>query len=91
MQYLGTLKRRMFLARIKTDECPAPGDDLVGTNVEVADGSGKVVDAVLDHQGHCYCLYIAQIKKALGNSLRLLKRPKAEFHPLELPYPVTEE
>ncbi len=91
MQYLGKLKRRMFLARINTDECPAPGDDLVGTNVEVADGSGKVVDAVLDHQGHCYCLYIAQIKKAVGNSLQLLKQPKAEFYPLELPYPVSED
>ena len=91
MQYLGKLKRRMFLTRIETDECPVPGDDLVGTNTEVADGSGKVVDAVLDHQGHCFCLYIAQIKKALDNNLRLLKQPEAEFHPLELPYPVTEE
>lgn len=91
MQYLGTLKRRMFLARIETDECPAPGDDIVANRTEVADGSGKVVDAVLDHQGHCYCLYIAQIKKALGNSLQLLKQPEAGFYPLELPYPVSED
>lgn len=91
MQYLGKLKRRMFLARIETDKCPAPGDDLVAVNSEITDGSGKIVDAVIDHQGHCYCLYIAQIKKALDNSLRLLNQPGVEFHPLELPYPVPEE
>ncbi|MDH5355018.1 MAG: folate-binding protein [Gammaproteobacteria bacterium] len=92
MQYLGKLKRRMFLARIETNECPAPGDDLVGNSTGgAADGSGKIVEAVLDHQGHCYCLYIAQIKKALDNSLRLLKQPEAKFLPLNLPYPLADE
>lgn len=89
MQYLGKLKRQMFLARIETDTCPTPGDDLVATNTEAADGSGKVVDAVMDQQGHCYCLYVAQIKKAVENSLRLLNQPDATIHPLDLPYPLS--
>ena len=64
MQYLGKLKRRMFLVQLNTDICPEAGDDLVSLNSDVADGSGKVVDAVMDQHGQCFCLLIAQIKKA---------------------------
>ena len=86
MQYLGKLKRRMFLARIETDTLPAPGDDLVTSGKTVADGSGKVVDAEFDQDGICHCLYIAQISKAESGSLQLLKQPGSRIENVDLPY-----
>jgi len=86
MQYLGKLKRRMFLARIETDTLPAPGDDLVASGKTVADGSGKVVDAEFDQDGVCHCLYIAQISKAETGSLQLLNQPGSRIENVEMPY-----
>ncbi len=86
MQYLGKLKRRMFLARIETDCLPLPGDDLVTQGKTVVDGSGKVVDAVFDQEGICHCLYIAQIAKAEAGSLELLKQPESRIENVDLPY-----
>lgn len=89
MQYLGKLKRRMFLARLDTTELPAAGDELVSEGKSEADGSGKVVDAEFDGDGVCHCLYIAQIAKAEAGSLRLLKQPETKIQNLDLPYPIT--
>jgi folate-binding protein YgfZ len=86
MQYLGKLKRRMFLARIETDCLPLPGDDLVTQGKTVVDGSGKVVDAGFDQEGICHCLYIAQIAKAEAGSLELLKQPESRIENVDLPY-----
>lgn len=91
MQYLGTLKRRMFLAEIESDECPQAGEDLVVSGSDKADGSGKVVDAVFSSDSKCYCLFIAQIKKAEANQLRLLNQPRSEIKLLDLPYSVLDE
>jgi len=86
MQYLGKLKRRMFLARIETECLPLPGDDLVAQGKTVVDGSGKVVDAEFDQDGVCHCLYIAQIAKAEAGSLKLLKQPESRIENVDLPY-----
>lgn len=86
MQYLGKLKRRMFLARIDTGELPQPGDDLVAAGKSEPDGSGKIVDAAFDSEGVCYCLYIAQIARAEAGELRLLAQPDSKIENLELPY-----
>ena len=86
MQYLGKLKRRMFLARIETDCLPLPGDDLVTQGKTIADGSGKVVDAEFDQEGICHCLYIAQIAKAETGGLELLKQPESRIENVDLPY-----
>ncbi len=90
MQYLGKLKRRMFLAKISTDTCPVPGDDLAGQGVETVDGSGKIVDAVIDQRGICYCLFVAQINKAENNELQLFLQPQSPITLLELPYPLSK-
>jgi hypothetical protein len=86
MQYLGKLKRRMFLARLETDSLPLPGDELVSMGNAEVDGSGQVVDAEFDQDGVCYCLYIAQISKADAGSLQLLKQPRTAIQNLDLPY-----
>ncbi len=86
MEYLGKLKRRMFLARIETDCLPLPGDELVTQGATVIDGSGKVVDAEFDEDGICHCLYIAQIAKVHSGSLQLLAQPESSIHNVDLPY-----
>lgn len=45
MQYLGKLKRRMYLARVESDIPPAPGDELFARGSTSGQGAGKVVDA----------------------------------------------
>lgn len=91
MQYLGKLKRRMFLAELSTDRCPQAGDDLVDSAGNTIDGSGKVVDAVVAQSGKCYCLFIAQIKKAEGDQLKLLNHPGSKIILLDLPYSISDE
>lgn len=88
MQYLGKLKRRMFLAQLRTDRLPAPGEELVAPGSENADGSGKVVDAQFDPDGLCHCLYIAQIAKAESGGLQLLSQPDTRIENIELPYSI---
>jgi folate-binding protein YgfZ len=88
MEYLGKLKRRMFLARLDTDQLPLPGDALVTEGKTEIDGSGIVVDAQFDQHGVCHCLYIAQIGKAETGKLRLLTQPEVCPQNLDLPYPI---
>ncbi len=85
MQYLGKLKRRMYLAEID-GECPQPGDELQNRSSDKADGSGKVVDAVQVSDHNCRLLFIAQIDKAESDQLVLSTQPGAELNLQDLPY-----
>lgn len=86
MQYLGKLKRRMYLAQIKCATCPDPGDELKSRDSAKNDGSGKVVDAVAVDDTHCLMLFIAQIDKAESGSLVLSEQPDIAINLLRLPY-----
>ena len=86
MQYLGKLKRRMFLAELETTQLPLPGDDLVSEGKQAPDGSGKFVDAQFDENGVCHCLYIAQIQKAESGALQWLGHPEVTIRNKDLPY-----
>ena len=88
MQYLGKLKRRMFLARLDVEELPVAGDELVNEGKTEADGSGMIVDAETDKDGVCHCLYVARIDRAEAGKLRLLKQPAAKIENLDLPYSI---
>ena len=88
MQYLGKLKRRMFLAEVATSELPRPGAELVVIGNSEADGSGKIVDAEFDGDGRCLMLYIAQIERAEAGKLELLDQPGVSIRNLDLPYPL---
>ena len=90
MHYLGKLKRRLFLTSFKTDKCPLPGDDIIACGAKSPDGSGKVVDAVIDDAGLCHCLYIAQIKKAINNELCLFDQSQVPIKSIDMPYSVPE-
>lgn len=88
MQYLGKLKRRMYLAELETATLPQPGDELVTRGKTDADGSGKIVDAEFDANGICHCLYIARIDRAEADDLQLLNQPEIAIRNVDLPYPV---
>jgi len=88
MQYLGKLKRRMYLAQLQTERLPAPGDALVTAGKDSADGSGMVVDSEFDRDGICHCLYIARIAKADAGQLQLLSQPDIRIENVDLPYPL---
>ncbi|MDJ0834560.1 MAG: folate-binding protein [Gammaproteobacteria bacterium] len=85
MQYLGKLKRRMYLAEIK-GVCPQPGDELQSRDSDKADGSGKVVDAIQLDQQNCRLLFIGQIEKAESDKLVLSAQIDAKMNLLPLPY-----
>ncbi len=90
MHYLGKLKRRLFLTSFHADKCPEPGDDISVCGAQNPDGSGKIVDAVIDDEGLCHCLYIAQIKKAANNELCLFDQSMIRIKSRDLPYTVPE-
>ena len=87
MQYLGKLKRRMYLAELETGQLPLAGDELVLAGKLEADGSGTVVDAEFDANGVAHCLYVAQIARAENGSLQLLGQPEIRIDNVDLPYP----
>ncbi len=86
MQYLGKLKRQMYLAQIDSSTCPQPGDELKAKSSEANDGSGKVVDAARLNDSSCLLLFIAQIDKAESNELVLSKQPEVKLDLQSLPY-----
>jgi folate-binding protein YgfZ len=86
MHYLGKLKRRLFLATLETGQCPLPGDEICTKTATTADGSGMVVDAIIDDNGLCHCIYVAQIKKVNEQSLCLLNQPSVNLNSADLPY-----
>ena len=90
MQYLGKLKRRMYLAQIDSDICPAPGDELQTRDSDKPDGSGKVVDAVQVGPQSCRLLFIAQIEKTESDKLLLANQPATDIKLLPLPYPYAD-
>lgn len=86
MQYLGKLKRRMYLASVESEQCPQPGDELQSYDAETKDGSGKVVDAVMVSPNRSLMLFIAQIEKAESNELVLVNQPDTVLTLQSLPY-----
>jgi folate-binding protein YgfZ len=71
MQYLGKLKRRMYVAEVDTDTAPRPGDVLSAPGSTSEQGPGKVVDARPSAPGHWELLVVAEIGAAEGYGLRL--------------------
>ena len=86
MQYLGKLKRRMFLAEMNSPICPEAGDELSSRGSQKGDGSGKIVDAVQVEPARCVFLFIARIDKAEAGELVLVNQPDKDFSLLPLPY-----
>jgi folate-binding protein YgfZ len=89
MQYLGKLKRRMYLAHVDTDGTPRPGDELFAEGSTSGQGAGKVVDAQATGNGYDL-LAVIEIDSAEGQSVHLgPDGPKLEIS--ELPYEFASE
>lgn len=92
MQYLGKLKRRMFLAHIDQSQfkeglMPQPGDEIYSVDME-GQASGMVVNAALAPNGGCDLLAVVQISSRETQSLHLQSSQGAELQFLQLPYPL---
>jgi len=70
MQYLGTLKRRMSLGHIATDQQPSPADSLF-TGADSEQAVGRIVDAQPHPDGGQLLLAVMQIKVAEAGDMHL--------------------
>jgi hypothetical protein len=74
MQYLGKLKRRMYIARAEIGEGampPAPGSPLSAASSTSEQAAGRVVNAVETGPGHYEMLVVGEIQAAEAGDLRL--------------------
>jgi folate-binding protein YgfZ len=71
MQYLGKLKRRMYIAEVDTDTAPKPGDVLSAPGSKSEQGPGRIVDARASAPGHWELLVVAEVAAAEGDGLQL--------------------
>ncbi|MET0052256.1 MAG: folate-binding protein YgfZ [Candidatus Thiodiazotropha sp.] len=70
MQYLGTLKRRMYLAHVDSATAPKPGDELSSSESTSGQGAGKVVDARASGNGYDL-LAVIEVASAQSGDVRL--------------------
>jgi len=71
MQYLGKLKRRMYVAEVEADTPPAPGTPLAAGGSTSEQGPGLVVDARPTGPGRVAMLVVAEISAAEEGGLAL--------------------
>lgn len=83
MQYLGKLKRRMYLAHIPTEERPDPATELYDAKGD-DQSCGRIVDAEPHPDGGMTALAVIQIASADGGDVRLGAKdgPTLELQPL---------
>ncbi len=86
MQYLGKLKRRMYLAHADCATPPRAGDELFAANSASGQGAGRVVDARPVPEGGYDLLAVVEILSAEANDVHLLgpEGPQLSFR--RLPY-----
>jgi len=88
MQYLGTLKRRMYLARIDSPAPPTAGTPLYEAGSDGTQSIGAIVNAQQAPNGGCNALAVVVIAAAERNAVRLgsADGPALKFE--SLPYPL---
>ncbi len=87
MQYLGKLKRRMYLAHIEGNIVPQPGDELYSADME-GQTSGMVVNATAAPGGGCDLLAVVQTSSRETQTVHLQSPQGAVLQFLPLPYPL---
>ena len=85
MQYLGKLKRRMYLAHIEGDTVAQPGDELFSADME-GQASGMVVNAAPAPGGGCDLLAVVQISSRETQTVHLQSLQGATLDFIPLPY-----
>jgi folate-binding protein YgfZ len=89
MQYLGKLKRRMYLTHVDAETAPLPGDELFAADSKSGQGTGKVVDAQATGDGYDM-LAVIEIESAEKQTVHLgADGPLVEIK--KLPYEFASE
>jgi hypothetical protein len=86
MQYLGKLKRRMYLAHAESPVRPRPGDELHSPLSASGQGAGKVVEAAPSPAGGFDMLCVIENTAAAGEGLTLGNEGGATLELLPMPY-----
>jgi len=73
MQYLGKLKRRMYIAEAESDIAPRPGDLLSVPGSLSEQAPGRVVDAIAVAPGRYELLVVVEISAAEDGEVRLAR------------------
>ena len=89
MQYLGKLKRRMFLAHIDIGDAPQPGDELYSAEME-GQPSGMIVNAAPAPGGGYDVLASVQISSRETQTVLWKSLQGAALQFLPLPYPLPD-
>ncbi|HIP53286.1 MAG TPA: folate-binding protein [Chromatiales bacterium] len=90
MQYLGKLKRRMYLAHVDSETRPEPGMELGSEASQSGQGAGRVVDAQPVPEGGYDLLAVLEITAAEEGDIRLGDDgPRLEIK--ALPYPFEDK
>jgi folate-binding protein YgfZ len=89
MQYLGTLKRRMYLAKIETADLPQAGDALYISSDEQS--VGKIVNASFHPDGGVIVLAVIKIAQAEAHKIHWQNQQGECLQLLDLPYSLTEQ
>lgn len=84
MRYLGTLKRRMYLAHLDTEV--RPGDPLFAKGVESGQGTGKVVSVQPHPEGGYDLLAVILIENAARDPIMVGAEDGPVLQMLDLPY-----
>jgi folate-binding protein YgfZ len=87
MQYLGTLKRRMYRCKVTGTDSPAPGTALVLADGDNGQSIGEIVDARPVAADTSLALAVITIAQA-EMSLQVKGSPEYRVEVLDLPYPV---
>jgi folate-binding protein YgfZ len=85
MEYLGKLKRRMYLAHSPMEQAPAAGDDIYVHGTEPRK-VGEVVLAQSGPEGGIDLLLVAEIEAAEGQPLHLSEKTESTLELRPLPY-----
>jgi len=89
MQYLGKLKRQMYLARIPTEQSPQPGDDVFSAD-DAAQSAGKIVNAQPHPDGGYAVLAVIQIGSREAGTVHYGAADGPELIFSELPYALAD-
>ena len=86
-QYLGKVKRRMFLAHLESEAAPMPGEEIFSDDLP-GQSSGMVVNAQPAPEGGYDLLAVVQLSSRESSTVRLRSPEGPVLRFLELPYAV---
>jgi folate-binding protein YgfZ len=86
MQYLGKLKRRMYLGHVDCETRPAAGDVLRSPDSASGQGAGKVVNVASAPQGGYDILAVIEIASADAGQIYLDEQLETKLTLMPLPY-----